>query len=160
MMIIARFVETQKDSKGKEITIDKGYKLATFSEDLRTGFTIGCVQSLGVNETIRIIREYSAIMNATVKDGKVVGTNGSLDRYPTISDRGTSKEIVIISKLQDGFKCCNGDGYTISLTTEEVVDICKAYGISNGKIVTVNGTETISCISGSYINERNRSVKN
>lgn len=95
---------------------------------------------------------------ATDKKGiKLVGSNGTIDRYP-ILDAATGKvvgksSLIVVSRLNDGFRLMNAFGETILLTTKEAVLYCKFNGIANGKITSIKGTETISSIVGTYPEE-------
>lgn len=98
------------------------------------------------------------IVNAEVvnKTGKIElkGTNGTLDRYPVIN-AATGQlvgkcPIIILTRLNDGFRCINGNGAIALFTNRDALTYSKMSGISNGKITKIKGTEIISSIVGNY----------
>lgn len=130
-----------------------GYKLYNFNEKK--------VIQVSVEQLSDMITKKEKVVNADfVKDKKgikLVGTNGIVDRYPVV-DVATGKVIgksplIVLSKLNDGFRLMNAFGETMMLTNKEAVMYCKFNGIANGKITSIKGTETISCISGNYTEE-------
>lgn len=141
--------------------------LATFRKDPKTivGYAFYCYNTKQVVQVpVEGLVEFSKghkIVNAefaTDKKGiKLVGTNGTIDRYP-ILDVSTGKVVgksplIVISRLNDGFRLINAFGEITLLTTKEAVMYCKFNGIANGKITSIKGTETISSIAGNYPDE-------
>ena len=94
------------------------------------------------------------IIGLGLNNGSVIGTNGSLDRYPAlISDRLINNGIVILNSIDDyGYRICNFKGTTMEITSAKLVSYANKMGISNGKLVTKDNKQYISAINGTYIN--------
>ena len=95
------------------------------------------------------------IVNLGVVDGKVVGTNGVLDRYPVINANGKllSKRspLIVVNQLEDaGYTVVDYKGTLKKVRTKSVVEYAKVHGIANGKVVSKDNIEFISSIVGSY----------
>lgn len=100
------------------------------------------------------------VLNAEVKDRCLVGTNGSLDRLPTVDRQGrlTSKSIItIFNEVVDtkdvilGYDILDFKGAKARHLTADVIKLIRMGGISNGKLVEKDGTAPyISSIVGAY----------
>ncbi|MEM4386043.1 MAG: hypothetical protein QXD03_05815, partial [Candidatus Anstonellales archaeon] len=95
------------------------------------------------------------IGNLGLVDGKIVGTNGSIDRYSKIDIQGklVSKNapLVIINQIGDvGYTVVDYKGNVKKVKIADVVNYAKQYGIANGKVVMREGVDFISSINGSY----------
>lgn len=107
--------------------------------------------------------------NIELKDGKVVGTNGSIGRYASlINGSYLDSNLVIIAELVDGkgvgigYKCCTPLGQLLDLSKEDVIKqskllistyskVVKGYApISNGKLLKKDGKTIVSSIKGEY----------
>lgn len=96
-------------------------------------------------------------------DGELIGTNGSLSRYPNYAfdGIGNSKEqlrkIIILNRIVDsnnecmGYTICDYNGTTKVVKNYALIQyiLKNNYTISNGKLVN-NGKYFISAISGEY----------
>lgn len=96
------------------------------------------------------------------RTGAVTGTNGVLNRYPTFkkmkdeSLKAVSHQLVVITKLNDGFVLADGKGNLARLNYKEAVSYFRVYGIANGKLVSDDKDKTkqlISSIRGNYPTE-------
>jgi len=94
------------------------------------------------------------IQNVKVENGKVVGTNGSLERYPRIGLNGKLKNkpsMIILNQIGNvGYTVCDYKGVIKKFPTQEVVEYAKKYDIANGKLVSRDNVEFISSITGGY----------
>lgn len=108
-----------------------------------------------INQNINILKRQK-IENAIFKNNELIGTNGALSRYPKIDiDHGrTIKDcVVIVAKaLVNGtiqYIVTNSTAQLQPLPNDNAVDLCKKYGVANGKVVN-KGVPFISSISGDY----------
>ena len=113
-----------------------------------------------------VIQNKVTINGLKLMYGNIVGSNGSLDRYPTfVNNNLTKKSIVIIATIDDnGYRVCNHDGKIVDQLGDVLIAYCNknradthgsqddAVGIANGKIVTRDNKQYISAISGTYDN--------
>ena len=93
------------------------------------------------------------IDNLGVRDGKLVGTNGSLDRYPKIvGEKLMGKSpLIVLNKVGDiGYDVVDWKGHVGRYRESDVVRYSEKNGIANGKIVEKDGTKFISSIVGEY----------
>lgn len=94
-----------------------------------------------------------AVANLSVKDGKVVGSNGVLDRYTKISADNqlvSEPRMVILFRTDSGFIVTDGFGNVTSVNEKGALELNKKAPVANGKIVTKDGKEFISSIVGEY----------
>ena len=82
----------------------------------------------------------------------IKGSNGALSRYPKIvNGKITSNKVVILNEIDDlGYRVCGASGKHTDAPTNSVIEQCNKIGIANGKIVSINGKDIISSISGNY----------
>lgn len=95
------------------------------------------------------------VENLGLVDGEIIGTNGSLERYPVIDRNGNllSKvsPLIILSQIGDvGYRVVDYKGTVKKARVTDVVEYAKKYGIANGKVVMRNNIEFVSSIVGSY----------
>lgn len=108
-------------------------------------------------------------VNVAVVNNKIEGTNGALSRYAHFDiDTGAfcdstgkasaveKSPLVVLRRITlDGVKA---SGYIVSdyagnilrMKNDTAIEYSKLYGIANGKIVTQNGIDYLSSISGTY----------
>lgn len=92
-------------------------------------------------------------------NGEIVGLNGSLDRYVKIVEGigvvGPST-IVIIKKYANGdFEVVNGEGASVRMTEDALINYAETEGIANGKICkSASGRRYISSIQGEFETEK------
>ena len=106
-------------------------------------------------ENIKDVLKHNQIQidNLTIKDGEVIGYNGSIERLPKLINGqlvGKSPLIVIDQLGNTGYTVSDFKGHILNIKTKDVVDYAKVQGISNGKVVNKDGTEFISAIDGQY----------
>ena len=105
------------------------------------------------------------VTNLDVKDGKLVGTNGALDKYTLVSDEdgkviGTARAVVLNraeksvakdgkSKLL-GYTVFTHTGSIAELSVADAVALCNKKLISNGKIRHTEEGDIVSAIGGNY----------
>lgn len=97
----------------------------------------------------------ATIENLGIQDGKLVGTNGIVDRYPKLTIKGVPMQkvspLTIIDQIEDvGYKVVDYKGEIKLARVSDVVRYAKEYGISNGKVVMRDNLEFISSIAGNY----------
>lgn len=93
------------------------------------------------------------ISNLKIAGGIIMGSNGSLDRLPTILDGklvGKSSLIIINQVGNTGYNVSDFRGNIIYAPTSNVIAYAKENGIANGKIVKKSNGEFISAIGGKY----------
>lgn len=94
------------------------------------------------------------IENLRVEGDRVLGSNGALQRYPSIVNGRLSGKspLIIISELVDNcYRVTNYMGEIVDIEEQRAIEYAKSEGISNGKIVTSeDGSSHISSIVGSY----------
>ena len=101
----------------------------------------------------RLKTDPKAVANLSVKDGKVVGSNGVLDRYTKISADNqlvSEPRMVILFRTDSGFIVTDGFGNVTSVNEKGALELNKKAPVANGKIVTKDGKEFISSIVGEY----------
>lgn len=101
------------------------------------------------------------IENLVLENGELVGSNGSLDRYPRVSKAGflVSKKspLIVLTQIGDvGYRVVNFNGVVKKEPTAKVVEYAKEHGIANGKVVARDNIEFISSIIGTYPEEKVR----
>lgn len=106
-------------------------------------------------ESIQNVLENKAtsIENLGIKEGLIVGTNGSTDRLAKAFNGiliGKSS-LVILNQIEDkGYTVSDYKGIIKKLSTDKTIEYAKKNGIANGKIVSKDGKEHISSITGTY----------
>lgn len=94
--------------------------------------------------------------NAKLDGDKIVGTNGSIDRYPVIvrNQLVSKSAVTVLTKLNDGnYKVSDFKGVKATMNKSQLVAYAKANGIANGKVVSNGISEFISAINGEYQTE-------
>ncbi|MEM4385956.1 MAG: leucine-rich repeat protein [Candidatus Anstonellales archaeon] len=91
------------------------------------------------------------------ENGKVVGSNGSLERYPVIYDGKLIEKpslIILYQYINNGdtigYMVADWKGKIVKAKVEDVVRYVRGYGIANGALKVVNGKEIITPICGEY----------
>lgn len=132
--------------------------IATIRKDKNTiiGFRLLDMASMKcLNATysnvVRCVSNTRDIRNLRVRNGRIVGYNGAINRYPVLNSAcqlvGKSSIIVLgISNYTNTIKCCDFKGNVTYLKEDELVTYAKANGIANGKIVS----DKVHCIEGGY----------
>lgn len=94
------------------------------------------------------------VENIKVEDGKLVGTNGSIDRYPRIDASGNlmnKPSMVIFNQIGDvGYTVCDYAGRIKMMSTADAVEYARKFDIANGKLVSRDNIDFISSITGKY----------
>lgn len=116
--------------------------------DTGTGKTLEATYS-SVAESLNKVR--CNIENLVLtRTRKVIGSNGTIGRYPVINNKlelkGKSPIIIIYKTNENKYVCSDYKGTIVTLDEEAVIKYANKNGISNGKIVG----EHISAIQGSY----------
>lgn len=98
------------------------------------------------------------VENVKLDSGKIVGSNGKLQRYPVLVNGmlyGKSPLIVLYELVNDYYRVANFSGEVVDIHEEEAVRYAETEGIANGKVVPDEaGVGRISSISGSYKQDR------
>jgi hypothetical protein len=109
---------------------------------------------------ISVLKSKAAeVINIEYTENGLVGTNGSLDRYPKLIS--TSNKIVpkygepvpfiVLSQIgQVGYEICDFKGVVKKIANNKIIEIAEELGIANGKIVEKDNAKYISSINGSY----------
>ena len=141
-----RFIGVVKDTKKTII----GYRLLDIDDK--------SVKDVPSTDLLSVLKRGEIkIVGLELKGNKVVGSNGSIDRYPIIINKnvpGSSPLIVITQLLMDdeilGYKIADWKGSIINSSLSDVVKYAKNNGISNGAVKKVGDKEFVSSISGEY----------
>ena len=118
----------------------------------------GQLSDVDINSVKKVLTERKASIAGLKMEGQMlVGTNGRLDRYPTIINNrlhGKSPLIIIKQFIVDdmtvGYRVSDWNGRLLNLSTKDVVRYAKEQGISNGAIRDLGDKEIVSSISGEY----------
>lgn len=102
------------------------------------------------------------IENLKYEDGEISGSNGSLDRFPTLINKrlsGVSPLIILEEMPNRHYRVTNFAGEIVEISEENAIKYSNDYAIANGKISKNNetGKEYISSIRGNY--RQNRLIK-
>lgn len=134
--------------------------IATISNGRDTiGFRILDIDTKQVKDVpVNSIRDVLAsgniqIDNLEVKDGVVVGSNGSIERLPKLvgGQLVGKSPLIVISQLGDiGYKVSDFKGNVMNLRNADIISYAKTNGIANGKIINRESREFISSINGVY----------
>lgn len=107
---------------------------------------------------MNVLKNHTVVVKGIeLRGNELVGTNGSLDRYPVIiggNITGKSPLIVIGQYVEDdtvlGYMVADWKGDIKSASRENVVQYARVHGIANGAIKQRGDTYYISSISGEY----------
>ena len=134
------------DNSGKEI----GYRMLD-TNLIGKGAT---TKDISADAVLRSIANNTiSVVNLGIKNNKVVGINGVLDRYTKVSQDNrpmTDPKMVILFRTDTGFIACDAFGSVASLSNDNALALNEKYPIANGKIVHKDGTKFISSIVGEY----------
>lgn len=134
------------DNKGKEI----GYRLLD-TKLIGKGETTKDLSAEAVYKGL--CGNPTLVVNLGIKNNKVVGVNGVLDRYTKISQDNqslTEPKMVILFRTDTGFIVSDAFGNVSALSSSSALALNKKFPIANGKVVHKDGTEFISSIVGEY----------
>lgn len=87
------------------------------------------------------------------EDNKLVGTQGSLERYAKLgvmTEVRAKYPIIVINKTSKGYTVADCEGHCIEMGERELIIYEKQYGVANAKVVTKGKTRFISAISGTF----------
>lgn len=94
------------------------------------------------------------IENLEIKGKRLKGSNGDISRYAHIVDgkmQESNSPLVIITQIGDaGYIVSDCFGQIRRMRTNELIKLLNTYKIANGKLMTRDGTQYISTISGKY----------
>jgi len=126
-----------------------GYRLL----DLETGE----IKDVPANALINAMSSGSIqVENLDVVFDELVGTNGSIDRYPYLINGipyGKSP-LIILKEMNNGdYTVCDFKGEIVRMRKLDVINYGEVEGIANGKIVNREGGKFVSAISGEYEKE-------
>lgn len=116
------------------------------------------VGDVPLNRVIQLLKTTDTkIKGLRVEGGKLVGTNGSISRYPVIGKsgiRGKSPLIILSQYIKEGmtvgFKVCDYKGKIIDVSIESAIEYAEQNGIANGAIKSLGDKKIISSIVGTY----------
>ena len=108
------------------------------------------------NAALDMVRKNQTIVGLCIEQGKLKGSNGSLDRYPKIdgsTNKITNKTLIILNSIDDiGYRVSDVQGKILDKTAESLLPTAKKAGLANGKIIEKDNKVYISSISGVYTN--------
>lgn len=99
------------------------------------------------------------VINLAVKDGKIVSTNGAIDKYTLIADDGSgvigTARAVILNRVEKdgkliGYTVFTHTGSLAELNVSDAVILCNKKLISNGKIMHTTSGDIVAAIAGTY----------
>ena len=116
--------------------------------------------NVGTAELVKALKENKyTVTNLAVENGKIVGTNGALDKYTLINPatgqvEGAAKAVILNRTEVDGKLA----GYTVFtqmgsislIDVKQAVALCNNKLISNGKIRHTQEGDIVSAIGGNY----------
>lgn len=120
----------------------------------------GVTSVLTIPQTMELVSKFG-VSGLVAKDNKLVGSNGSVDRYSSRDEYGQligdKQAIVVVGKIYDEknghvFYCADIFGYSATFTMEQLIGFLDnpVNSLANGKIVTREGHKIVSAISGEY----------
>lgn len=113
-----------------------------------------------------ITKNINEIENISIKDGKLIGTNGSLERYKV-----EKNNLVVLYRKENGFIFAEVNGKIYDLDEEKSMQIVNnrksinGQGVSNGRIYNdyisaINGEYELYKLEGGIENEKNDKGRN
>ena len=108
------------------------------------------------NENLKSVLQSgnAEVENISIEGERIVGSNGTLQRYPTLINGalyGKSPLIILFELVNNCYRVSNYLGEVVDITEQEAIKYAETEGIANGKIVPdENGKYHISSISGTY----------
>lgn len=116
--------------------------------------------NVGTNDLIKALKEKKyTITNMALENGKLVGTNGSLDKYTLINSATGQVEgvarAVILNRIEikgklAGYTAFTQMGSISNVDVAQAVALCNNKLISNGKIRHTQEGDIVSAIGGTY----------
>ena len=147
----------------------KGYIIATIRSidrpDEPEGYRVtfnGQIKNVDYTSMRNAMAGSDCVENAKIKDNKIMGTSGSLDRYGVIHTGGhlIKNSMVILKKfgLTDKnkqptmtvFQVVDANGVIEMCTADKALEYANGMGIANGKVVTKGDSKFISAINSEY----------
>lgn len=130
-----------------------GYRLVSLNTENDTTD----VKDVPTSGLVQAIAGGMVFSNVALVSGKIVGTQGSIERIPKIVYGGQvfqNNSMTIAYRIADaGYRMVDWTGKSAKVRTEDaikLVDTCKFDDIANGKIVEHDGLKFISAINGDY----------
>lgn len=113
------------------------------------------IREIPEQELVEALKKHNLIINnlGLNEEDKIVGTQGSIDRYATLgvfTDINHKYPIVVINKVRGGYTVVDCAGNQIVMSEAELIKYAKHFGVANAKVVTKGKTEFISAISGTF----------
>lgn len=107
-----------------------------------------------IENVVRVLKEDKyKIIGLEIKNDKLVGTNGALERYAKLyNNKVIENSIVILKEVPNyGYVVSDYKGMVTKLSTFDTIEVANKIGcIANGKIVNKLGKRHISSINGNY----------
>lgn len=115
----------------------------------------GKIQDVPSNNVKAVLESNKVtIENLKIDCDRVVGSNGALQRYPSIVNGqlyGKSPLIILFELVNNCYRVTNYMGEIVDIEEQEAIRYANTEGIANGKIVSNdNGEYHISSINGTY----------
>lgn len=108
------------------------------------------------NENLKAVIESgnAEVENVKIEGGRIAGSNGTLQRYPTLINGGLygkSPLVILFELVNNCYRVANYLGEVVDITEQEAIKYSETEGIANGKLVPdENGKSHISSINGTY----------
>lgn len=118
------------------------------------------IKDVPLKNFVAVLSKGVEVANCKIDGDTIIGTNGSLDRFPVIVNgklRGDSP-LVVLEKVNGGFKVCDWSGNIKKLKDSDVIEYASKNGIANGKLVSKDNKTTVSAIKGEYNTSESASV--
>lgn len=95
------------------------------------------------------------IENLKIENNKIIGSNGSIERYPLIDYNtkllvGKSPLIILMELANNAYRVCDSTGNIFDITLDSLINYYYIDGIANGKVINTENTKYISPIKGEY----------
>ena len=117
-----------------------------------------------INSIKTVLSRGASIDNLGLVGSRLVGTNGSIERYPVIFNgrlRGKKSPLIVLNEIGDmGYDVVDWQGKRARYIQDDVVAYSERFGIANGKVVDKgDGKRFISSINGKYDRIELESIK-
>jgi hypothetical protein len=99
------------------------------------------------------------VTNMAVENGKLISTNGALDKYTLVNTdtnaiEGTPRAVILNRVEQNdkliGYTVFSNNGSIVEMSVADAVTLCNSKALSNGKIRHTETGDIVSSITGNY----------
>jgi hypothetical protein len=146
------FIATTYKTQGKKLIFDK-YRF--FAEGS------GNIHDLTTSKILEVLRRGEVqVIGLEEKQGELIGTNGSIERYPKVMIEGNQESavggedntpvVIISTRGNNQYNICTYFGTYMVVSEEQIVRLKQTRGVANCKLVQRNGKYYLSAIKGRF----------